>query len=193
MEFNFKNYTYDTKYARTLNEAINMLVNGHAGTMLPDDLEKHFLELVQDEYFFRYPLIQYMYAHILLRGYWEADDYHTQSYIRRGEDRELAKEILMPLAEEGLAPAQYDIANWFYDDEMEEKAKWFLMASRQDYPPAVRAVEKLLALGVREKLSNETVRTVCVEVVRICEGSYSKEFAQGLLRKMAKEENERIV
>ena len=41
--------------------------------------------------------------------------------------------------------------------------------------------------------SNETVKAVCTEVVRTCEGSYSKEFATGLLEKMAKEETEKIL
>lgn len=193
MELDLKNYNYEVRHVRTLNECINSLIQGYAGTVLPCDLEKYFVELVQDECFFRYPLIRYMYAHILLVGYWVADDYRMQCCVHQGEDRELAKEILMPLAQEGLAPAQYDIANWFYftGDDMNEQAQWFLMASRQDYPPAVKKVEALLALGVREKLSNETVKTVCTEVVRTCEGSYSKEFATDLLKKMEKEEAEK--
>lgn len=195
MELDLKNYNYEVRHVRTLNECINSLIQGYAGTVLPCDLEKYFVELVQDECFFRYPLIRYMYAHILLFGYWVADDYYAQSCICQGEDRELAKEILMPLAEEGLAPAQYDIAEWFYftGDDMNEQAQWFLMASRQDYPPAVKKVEHLLGMDEREKLSNETVKAVCTEVVRTCEGSYSKEFATGLLEKMAKEETEKIL
>ena len=189
MELDLENYTYEIRHARTLNEFINDLARGNAGTTLPDDLQKHFIELVQDEFFFRWPLIRYMYAHILLTGYWVADDYRMQIFATEGEDIELAKEILLPLAEAGLAPAQYDIAKWFCfgNSEIEEKAKWILKASKQDYPPAIKSLETFLALGTREKLSTETLKEVCLEVVRTYEGQYSGAFALELLGKLTRE------
>ena len=186
MELDPDNYTYDVIYARTLNECINNLAQGYAGTVLPCDLERYFLELVEDEYFFRYPLIRYMYAHMLILGYWVLDDFQTQTCFRKGEDRELAKEILLPMAEAGLAPAQYDIAEWFCfgDGKIEEKAKWILKASKQNYDPAVKCLDDFLALGTREKLSLETLKEICEEVVRNYEGKYPREFALELLGKM---------
>ena len=186
MKLDLEQYTYELRYSRTLNEFINDLVQGHAGAILPCDLEKHFMELVQDEVFFQLPLIRYKYAHMLILGYLVSDDFQTQTCFRQGEDRELAKEILLPMAEAGLAPAQYDIADWFCfgDGKIEKKAKWILKASKQDYLPAVEKLETFLALGTREKLSIETLKEVCIEVVRTYEGKYSREFAMELLEKM---------
>ena len=186
MKLDLEQYTYELRYSRTLNEFINDLVQGYAGAILPCDLEKHFMELVQDEAFFQFPLIRYKYAHMLILGYWVSDDFRTQTCLHQGEDRDLAKEILLPMAEEGLAPAQYDIADWFCfgDGKIEEKVKWILKASKQDYMPAVEKLKTFLALGTREKLSVETLKEVCIEVVRTYEGKYSREFATELLGKM---------
>ena len=54
MKLDLEQYTYELRYSRTLNEFINDLVQGHAGAILPCDLEKHFMELVQDEVFFQF-------------------------------------------------------------------------------------------------------------------------------------------
>ena len=47
MELDLKNYNYEVRHVRTLNECINSLIQGYAGTVLPCDLEKYFVELVQ--------------------------------------------------------------------------------------------------------------------------------------------------
>ena len=186
MKLDLEQYTYELRYSRTLNECINDLVQGHAGTVIPFDLEKHFMELAQDECFFKWPLIRYMYAHILIRGYWVADDYSSRTCFREGADPALAEDILLPMAEEGFAPAQYDIAACFCfeDSKIEQKAKWLLKASKQNYDPAIKCLDEFLALGTREKLSMETLKEICDEVVRNYEGKYSREFALELLGKM---------
>lgn len=186
MELDSEKYTYEVRYPRTLNECINYLVQGNAGTVIPFDLEKHFMELAQDECFFKWPLIRYMYAHILIYGYWVADDYSSRTCFREGADPALAENILLSMAEDGLAPAQYDIANRFClgDGKIEEKAKWLLKASKQNYDPAVKCLDDFLALRTREKLSTETLKEICDEVVKNYEGKYSREFALELLGKM---------
>ena len=183
MELDLSNYTYETRYPRTLNECINDLVQGHAGVVLPYELEKNFLELVDNEILFRYPLIRYMYAHILLKGYWthESDFYNS--------DKEAAMYLLQPMAEAGLPAAQFDIGYYFYYSEAcaiekhlyAEKAKWILKACKQNYPPAIEYINYFLHLDVREKLPTPIIKEVCEEIVRVRE---DKNFALELLERM---------
>ena len=188
MDIDVKNYTYELRYPKTLNAALNELAQGHAGTVIPMELEKPFMELMQDRWFFQWPLVKYMYAHILITGYWVRDNYYYQTTEREGEDKYLALEILLPMADAGLATAQYDVATHFCfgDDQFEEMAKRMLEASKQDYPPAVKKLSDFLALGKREKLSIETLKEICVEVARTHIDDYSREFALKLLEKLEK-------
>ena len=78
MDIDVKNYTYELRYPKTLNAALNELAQGHAGTVIPMGLEKPFMELMQDRWFFQWPLVKYMYAHILITGYWVRDNYYYQ-------------------------------------------------------------------------------------------------------------------
>ena len=161
MELELERYTYEWVEAKTINEFISLLVEGHAGSHLPEELEKYFVEMMRDGWFLKWPLIRCKYAEMLLYGYCLGYDWIDY-------DKEMAIELLLPLAEGGLAPAQYDL--WWYNycnNTLEEGVAWLIKSSKQNYPPAQEELKRFRDKADFEKLPIGAQKEVLYEIERI--------------------------
>lgn len=161
MELELEKYTYEWVEAKTINEFISLLVEGHARSHLPEELEKYFVEMMRDGWFLKWPLIRCKYAEMLLYGYCLGYDWIDY-------DKEMAIELLLPLAEGGLAPAQYDIWGYNYRyNTLEEGVTWLIKSSKQNYPPAQEELKRFRDEADFEKLTIGAQKEVLSEIERI--------------------------
>lgn len=93
----FEEYNTETVSASTLDEYLMFLVKGHINVYLRSGLSMHLMDLLEDEWFYQWPLIHWAYASNLLRG------------IGCKKDVESAVDILLPMAQNGCPGALYDI------------------------------------------------------------------------------------
>ena len=93
----FDHYDSSSKYAVTLDGYLLSLVRGFINTSLKTDLDKHVMELLEDEWFHRWPLVHWAYASRLLYGI------GCRKNVKR------AVSILLPMAEKECPGAMYDI------------------------------------------------------------------------------------
>ena len=83
-------------------------------------------------------------------------------------DIEMAIELLLPLAEGGLAPAQYDIWRYNYRyNTLEEGVAWLIKSSKQKYPPAQEDIKRFRDEADFEKLTVGAQKEVLSEIERI--------------------------
>ena len=94
---NFEEYKTETVHASTLDEYLMFLVKGHINVYLRSGLSMHLMDLLEDEWFYQWPLIHWAYASNLLRG------------VGCKKDIKSAVDILLPMAREGCPGALYDI------------------------------------------------------------------------------------
>ena len=92
-----KEYRTEEKEVNTIDEYIRLLSQGYINIELHSDLDKYLTELLEDDWFFQWPLVRWTYGSRLLYG-----TGHRKSVKR-------AVEILSPLAKEGCPSALYDI------------------------------------------------------------------------------------
>lgn len=161
MELELEKYTYEWVEAKTINEFISLLVEGHARSHLPMELDKYFVEMMRDGWFLQWPLIRCRYAEMLLYGYYLGYDWIDY-------DKEMAIELLLPLADGGLAPAQYDLWQYNYCNKtLEEGAEWLIKSSKQNYTPAQEELKRFRDKADFEKLPIGAQKEVLSEIERI--------------------------
>ncbi len=90
-------YKTEKKEVNTLDEYIWLLSRGYINVELHSDLSKHLMELLEDDWFFQWPLVRWTYASRLLYGTGH------RKVVKR------AVEILIPLVKEGCPGAMFDI------------------------------------------------------------------------------------
>ena len=97
----FQEYNTETVHASTLDEYLMFLVKGHINVYLRSGLSMHLMDLLEDEWFYQWPLIHWAYASNLLRGTGCKKDVNG------------AVDILLPMARNGCPGALYDIGCCF--------------------------------------------------------------------------------
>ena len=190
MELELEKYSYERRKPTTINQCINDLVNGYADANVHMELEKNLFELLEDKWFHQFPLVRYRYASMLKHGYfcgrWEDD--HIQG------NKDLADEILLPMAEAGLATAQYDMGYGFHpcgpDSAYEENVKWMLKASKQDYYQAHNYLAFVFEKVRYWNFSVETQMELLSEIARVFSDEWKGEYAKEKLNKLLKKEGE---
>ena len=90
----FEKYNTESVYASTLDEYLMFLVKGHINVSLRSGLSVHLMDLLEDEWFYQWPLVHWAYASNLLRC---------------KKDVKSAVDILLPMARNGCPGALYDI------------------------------------------------------------------------------------
>ena len=187
MELELEKYSYERREPTTINQCINDLANGYADASVYMELEKNFMELLEDEWFHQIPLVRYKYASMLLHGYF--DGIYEDNYIEG--DPDLAMEILQPMAEAGLVTAQYDLGWGFHycnsDSECEAKVKWMLKASKQDYYRAHSYLASTFTKVDYGKFSIETQKDFLSEIARIRPDEWCGEYAKEKLKAFTEE------
>lgn len=93
----FEEYNAETVSASTLDEYLMFLVKGYINVYLRPGLSMHLMDLLEDEWFYQWPLIHWAYASNLLRG------------VGSKKDIKSAVDILLPMARNGCPGALYDI------------------------------------------------------------------------------------
>ena len=93
----FGEYNTEAVSASTLDEYLMFLVKGYINVGLRSGLSMHLMDLLEDEWFYQWPLIHWAYASSLLRG------------IGCKKDIKSAVDILLPMAGDGCPGALYDI------------------------------------------------------------------------------------
>ena len=187
MELELEKYSYERREPSTINQCINDLANGYADADVYMELGKKFMELLEDEWFHQIPLVRYKYASMLLRGYFNG--LYEDNYIKG--DPDLAMEILLPMAEAGLATAQYDLGLGFQfrdsDSECEANVKWMLKASKQDYYRAHSYLDSVFTDLGYGKFSIEVQKDFLSEIVRIHPDEWRGEYAKEKLKELIEE------
>lgn len=93
----FEEYNAETVHASTLDEYLMFLVKGYINVYLRSGLGMHLMDLLEDEWFYQWPLIHWAYASNILRG------------TGCKKDVKSAVDILLPMARNGCPGALYDI------------------------------------------------------------------------------------
>ena len=130
--------------AGTLDEYLMLLINGFINVSLRDGLDKHLMELLEDEWFHQWPLVHWAYASRLL--------YKAKS--ERANKR--AVELLYPMAEAGCPGALYDIGYCYMNAKGLEKSYrkamyYWLLASELGY---LEAQDKIKQEGYGSEYKN---------------------------------------
>ena len=182
MNFDFKNYSYEARPPTTINQCLNDLIAGYADSNVYMELEKHFMELMEDEYFLQWPLVRYRYASNLLLGYFcgrSEDDYMSGNH-------ELGLKLLTPMAEAGLATAQYDLGRHYISDENTRDLglKWIIKASKQEYHRANQYLYSIWSKILYSNVSIKTKKKFFAELARLYDGKPLGDLAQEYLSKL---------
>lgn len=126
LECGFKEYNCEPQYATTLDEYLMLLIKGFINAQIRTHLEKHVMELFEDEWFHQWPLVRWDYASRLLHG---------TGYRKNIKQ---AVTMLLPLAEEGCPGALYDIGYCYMNGLKFEKSYvkafyYWIQASSKGY------------------------------------------------------------
>lgn len=165
------NFCHNT--TETLDSYIYELSCGCACPELPKELEKHFMELLEDDWFWQWPLVRYKYAKMLLYGYC---DYSGEIVRDIEEDRQRAMEILMPMAKAGFAPAECDIG-WCYmcgvhfQRDYETGVTWWMRASEHGFDEGHNSLTYQYTCGDYKQLPDAKRKEFLAEIVRVNEGN----------------------
>ena len=173
------NYIYTPTHVNTLNEYILHLSQGYVNVSLPSDLEKHLMELLEDEWFHRWPLVRWAYATRLLRG----------EKCERNTARAL--EILSPMANLGFAGAECDLGYCYYHGlefarSYPKAAEWYLKASRHGFIVAQNWIKGEYINGDYKSLPDLLVKALLDEVLRLGLPSEETEKARKRLARVEK-------
>ena len=190
MELELEKYSYERRKPTTINQCIHDLVNGYADAKVHMEVGKNLFEVIEDKWFHQFPLVRYKYASMLKHGYfcgrWE-DDYIDG-------DNDLAEKILLPMAEAGLATAQYDMGWGFHSGDpgsaYEENVKWMLKASKQDYYAAHIYLAFIFEKVRFEDFSIELQMEFLSEIARVFSNEWKGEYAKEKLNELQKKEGE---
>lgn len=125
----FEEYSTEHVYASTLDEYLMFLVKGYINVGLRSGLDAHLMDLLEDEWFYQWPLIHWIYASNLLRG------------IGCEKNILIAVDILLPMARHGCPGALYDIGccymnGWGLEASYAKAIYCWLKAWEMKYHPA---------------------------------------------------------
>ena len=90
-------YKTDKICASTLDEYLMSLIRGYINIELPEDLNKHLMEVLEDDWFLKWPLVQWAYWSRTLYG------------IGRRKNVKQSAKNLIPMAKAGNPGALFDI------------------------------------------------------------------------------------
>ena len=191
MDLELENYSYEERKRTTINQCLNDLIAGYADADVSMELGKHFMELMEDEYFLQWPLIRYRYASNLLTGYFGGCS--EDDYIRGNP--ELGLKLLVPMAEAGLATAQYDLGRYYQWEEHQEDIgwKWVVKASRQGYYRANRYVYNCWHNIMPSNISIDTKKEFFVELERLYTGQPLGDLAKKCLLELRQQSEEVVI
>lgn len=144
LRFGFEKYNNGNAYSETIDEYLMYLVNGYINARIRPDVDMHLMELLEDDWFYRWPLIHWCYASRLLRG----------TGCRKNVKR--AVEILLPMAKKGCVPALYDIGccymnGWQLDLSPVRALCCWTIASNMGYHEARKAVGLVYEGKIRQR------------------------------------------
>ena len=176
MNLDLKNYSYEWRKPTDIQQCIKDLIDGHptAQTYLYSDLQlKRHIE--RNPRLLQWPLVRFQYAKLLLNGCLIRLPDGDFDVVECG-DKERGMAMMLPLAEEGLATAQFEIG-WALrpsvfsknGNEYESTVQWMIKASRQGYWMAQGYLEGLFEKGKYLFLSDSTLLDFLVEVARFSE------------------------
>ena len=125
----FEKYNTETVSASTLDQYLMFLVKGYINVGLRTGLESHLMDLLEDEWFYQWPLIHWTYASRLLRG------------VGCKKDIKSAVDILLPMARNSCPAALYDIGccymnGWGVETSYTKAIYCWLKAWEKGYHPA---------------------------------------------------------
>jgi len=182
MDMDLKNYSYEARPPTTINQCLNDLIAGYADSDVYLELGKHFMELIEDEYFLQWPIVLYRYASNPLRGYFcgRSDD----DYI--SGNRELGLKLLIPMAEAGLATAQYELGRYYemYENNIDLGLEWLIKASKQECHRAQKYMKCVWSHSIYRNASMNTQKEYLIELARIYKGQEPEENVKEELSKL---------
>ena len=125
-------YITEIKTTEFLDEYLGSLIKGYINISLSADLEDYLKELLEDEWFFQWPSIQWAHSTRILHG------------NKRGKKK--AIENLFQLAKEGYPGAIYDVGKCYRNGERVERdyKKWIcllIVSSNMRYQEADNELE----------------------------------------------------
>lgn len=134
----FENYKPDLVQAGTLDSYLMFLVKGFINVEIRSDLDQHIMELLEDEWFYQWPLVHWAYASRLLHGV---------GCRKSIKNKKKAIDILLPMARNGCPGALYDIGccymnGWHLEQSYVKAIYCWTMASGKGYAPAKKALSK---------------------------------------------------
>lgn len=155
----FEKYNTETVSASTLDEYLMFLVKGYINVSLRSGLSMHLMDLLEDEWFFQWPLIHWAYASNLLRG------------IGCKKDIKRAIDILLSMARNDCPGALYDIGccymnGWGVETSYTKALYCWLKAWEKGYHQAKEELKLEYRTGRFDE--HEEVPTV-VKYALICE------------------------
>lgn len=141
-------YKTEKKNVGTLDEYLWLLSRRYINVELHSDLNKHLMELLEDDWFFQWPLVRWTYASRLLYG-----TGHRKN-VRR------AVEILTPLVKEGYPGAMFDIGFCHHFSEgleldYEKSICLWIESSKRGYRVAWRNLYSNYETGQYKNLNDE--------------------------------------
>lgn len=132
----------------TLDEYLLSLIRGHINSELPEDLNKHLLELIEDDWFLQWPLVKWSYWSRTLYG------------IGRRKNVKQAIKNLTPMVQEGNPCALFDIGfchrfNGGLEINYERAICLWIEATKRGYRKAWENLYREYAINEYRKLGDE--------------------------------------
>lgn len=162
--FGFKNYSSEIQGSGTIDGYLMLLIKGYINAGTRSDLDKHIMDVLEDEWFWQWPLVRWAYASRLLYG------------IGCRKKVKKAVELLLPLCQKGYPGAVFDIGccymnGWGMEKSYAKAIDCWTKASIGGYEKAQEQLllefytgehgdYKDLPLRVRVDYLNEAVRMV---------------------------------
>ena len=158
----FDEYNTEDVYASTLDEYLMLLVKGHVNVSLRTGLEMHLMDLLEDEWFYQWPLIHWAYGSNLLRGV------GCRKNVKRAVD------ILLPMARNDCPSALYDIGDcymygWGVETSYTKAIYCWVKAWQKGFHPAIKALKEEYWLGrfeAHEEIPTDLKLAVVYEVIQ---------------------------
>ena len=109
----FDEYKTNNWSASTLDGYLMALVKGFINVDIRSELDQHIMELLEDEWFYQWPLVHWAYASRLLHGV---------GCRKSKKNRKRAVDLLLPMARNGCPGALYDIGCCYMKGEQIEQS-----------------------------------------------------------------------
>ena len=173
MKLDLEHYTYEKRERTNVQQCIDDLIHGHptAQAYLYSDLRlKRYIE--RNPHLLQWSLVYCKYAELLLFGCLVRLPNGDEDVVEC-EDTVRGMKMMMPLAEAGLATAQFEIG-WALrpdvspkdDKEYEPMAQWMIKASNQGYWRAQNYLEWVFDKVDYRQFSDSTLWDFLVELAR---------------------------